>query len=89
VVVRIALLLALVDVSQDAEAELRIFVEDLAFGDLVADVRGDERLVRENVLDDRAHFLATGGAGIVRERALTGGRELLESPAHRDDLLSK
>ena len=65
-VVRIALLLAAVDVGEDAEAELRIFVEDLALGDVVADVPADERLVLENLLDDLAHLLAARGAGVFR-----------------------
>src|SRR5262249_31550558 len=87
VIVRVALLLALISVGEDAEAELGIFVEDLALGHVVADVPGDEGVVFENVLDDLADFLAAGGARICGESLLTGSRELLQSPAHCVDLL--
>src|SRR5262249_48254209 len=57
VIVRIALLLALVRVGEDTEAELRILVEDLALGHVVSDVPGDERVVLEDLLHDLAHLL--------------------------------
>ncbi len=81
-IVRVTLLGALVDVGENAEAELRVLVKDLALGPVVADLLGDERLVLQDVLDDLAHLLSAPGAGIVREGALTGGRELLQRPAH-------
>src|SRR2546428_379469 len=82
VVVRIALFGVLVDVGEDAEAELRVLVENLALGHVVADMSGEERLVLQDIVDDLAHLLPAPGAGIVREGALTGGRELLQRPAH-------
>src|SRR5207249_1078376 len=83
VIVRVALFDAVVHVGEDAEAELRIFVEDLALWHVVADVCGDERVVLQDVLDDLADLLAPRRPGLLGERALTGGAELLQSPAHR------
>src|SRR5262245_57978328 len=50
VIVRIALAGAAVDVAEDAEAEPRVGVEDLALGHVVAQVPGDERVVLQHVL---------------------------------------
>ena len=86
-VVGIALLLAVVDVSENAEAEPRVFVEDLALGHVVSDVLGDERVVLENLLEDLGHLLPARGSRVLRESLLTSGRELLQGPAHRVDLL--
>src|SRR5262249_1527395 len=71
-----------VDMGEDAEAELGILVENLALRHVVAHVLGDERLVLEDLLDDLADLLASGRSRPFRERALAGGAELLASPAH-------
>src|SRR4029453_16177417 len=56
-------------------------------GDVVAEVRGDEGLVLEHVLDDGAHLLATLWAGIGFENRATRRRELLEGIGHGGILL--
>jgi hypothetical protein len=78
-IVRIALLGAPVGVGKDAEAELRVFVENLALRHVVADVTGHEGLVLQHVLHDGAHLLATRGTGLGNERALTCGSETLRA----------
>ncbi len=45
-----ALLSALVYMGEDAEAELRVFIEDLALRNVVAKVSGDELLVFQHIL---------------------------------------
>src|SRR5437016_14400157 len=87
-VVRLALLGARVDVGENAEAELRVLVQDLALRHAVAEMPGDECLVLQDLLDERAHLLATPGPGFRREDAVTGGRELFERVPHRG-LLSR
>ena len=79
---RIALLGALVDVGEDAESQLRILVQDLALGPVVAEVGGDERLVLEDFLQQRAHLLPPRAGGVFGEDAMTGGRESFERVAH-------
>ncbi len=64
-IVRLALPGALVDMSQNAEAEFRVLVEDLAFGHLVAEMGGDESIVLQCLLDQRADLLAALDPGIV------------------------
>jgi hypothetical protein len=44
--------------GEDAEAELGVFVKDLALGDIVAEMLGNEGLVHEDFLDDCADLLA-------------------------------
>ena len=43
---------------------------------------GDERLVGEDVLQQRAHLLPSLAGRLLGEDAMTGGRESLERVAH-------
>src|SRR4029453_1759751 len=89
VVVRIALLGACVDVGEDAEAELRVFVEDLALGRPVAEMGVREGLVLEDVLDEGAYLLPPLRARIGFQYAAAGGGELLEGLSHGVILLGR
>src|SRR5580704_12242462 len=82
VIVRVALPRASVNVGQDAEAELRVLVEDLALRHVVTQVRGDERVVLQHVLHEGAHLLAARGTGIRGQDVVGGGGERLERVSH-------
>src|SRR4030095_883603 len=82
VIVRLALLRARVVVREDAEAERRVFVEDLPLGDVVADVLGDEGVVLQHLLNDGADLLPPGRPRGALEDAAALGCELLEGHAH-------
>jgi len=68
--------------AEDAESEFRILVEDLTLGHVVVEMSGDEILVLQHVLDERADLLATVDPGIFRQDAVTLSGELLESISH-------
>ena len=87
-IVRLALPRPLVDVGENAEAELRILVEDLALGPVIAEMTRDEHVVLQHVLDERAHLPSALGPAVVREDASAGSGELLERVAHGADLPS-
>src|SRR5262249_17923030 len=87
VIVRLAFLGAVVDVGEYAEAELRVFVENLPLRHVVAEMPGHEAVALQQVLDERAHFLAPFATGILREDAVTPVGELLEAIAHGSNLL--
>src|SRR5262245_53643243 len=71
-----------VDVAEDAEAQLRVGVEDLALRHVVTQVPGDERVILQRVLDQTAEALAPGRAGIGGEDVVGGRRERLEGVGH-------
>src|SRR5262245_66558102 len=81
-IVRIALAGPAVDVAEDAEAQLRVGVEDLALRHVVTQVPGDERVILQRVLDQTAEALAPGRAGIGGEDVVGGRRERLEGVGH-------
>jgi hypothetical protein len=72
----------MVHVPEYAEPELRILVEDLAFGHTVVEMRRDEILILQHVPNERANFLAALDAGILRKNTVTFAGELLECVAH-------
>src|ERR1051326_8657363 len=82
VVVRLALLRAVIVVREDAEAELGIFEEDLALRHVVADVLRDERIVLQHVLDDVADSLPSGRARLGLDRIVHFLGEPLQCVAH-------
>ena len=86
-IVRRAFLRALMDVGEDAEAELRILVQHLALRPAVDEVRLRERRVDQDVPDYRADLLAALGAAVRRQDVTTGRRELLERVSHAMSLL--
>jgi hypothetical protein len=69
--------------AKNAEPELRVLVEDLPLRNVVAEMSGDERIVLQNLLDQRADFLAALDTGIVRQDVITSVRKLRESIAHQ------
>ena len=78
VIVRLAFLRSPIDVGENAETEVRVFVEDLALWPVVTEVSGDEGLVLQDILDEGTHPRSTPGTRIRREDAMTFGREPLE-----------
>jgi hypothetical protein len=80
---RLALSGVVIYMRENAESKFRILVEDLPLGHLVTEMSGDERLVFQNVLDERAHLFAAFGPGIVRQYAVTRCRELFKSVPHQ------
>src|SRR3989449_2569193 len=82
VIVRLALLRPVVDVGQDAEAELRVLVDDLALRHVVAQVPGDEGLVRQHLAEQRADLFTALRIGLGGEDAMGGGGEVLERVRH-------
>jgi hypothetical protein len=73
---------AMVHVGEDAEAKLRVFIEDLALRHIVAEVGGDEVIVLQHVLQQRADLLPAGGSWVGLQGIVTGGGELLERVGH-------
>ena len=84
-IVRLALLRALVDMAEDAEAELRILEEDLPLGPVVGQVLGDEIRIGAGPADQLADLLAAFRTGIRGENAVRFGRKFLESERHQRD----
>ena len=82
VIVRLALLGSVIDVGEDAEAELRIFVEDLALRHVVAEMLGDERAVGQHLAQQRADLVAALRIVFRGEDAVGGGGERLEGVGH-------
>src|SRR6185436_10884770 len=82
VVVRRRGLGALVRVGEDAEAELRILVEDLALRRRVGQVLSDEAAVLQKPLEAAGDLLAPRRAGIGLQDVVAFFRELLESCGH-------
>src|SRR5262245_66572896 len=68
--------------GEDAEAELGIFVQDLALRHVVAQMLLEERFVHQHFLDDRGNFLAPSRPGVFLEDAVHGVGELFEVVSH-------
>jgi hypothetical protein len=83
VIVRLAFSGTVVDMGENAEPELRILIEDLPLRNVVTEMSGDESVILQNLLDERADFLAALDTGIVRQDAMTRIRKLRESVAHQ------
>ncbi len=82
-IVRIAVLGAVIDVTEDAETEFRILVQHLALGQIVREVGRDESGVLQHLLDQRADLLAALNPRILLEDAVAFCRELLKTISHR------
>src|SRR3546814_6693690 len=73
-----------VDVGEDAEAELRIGIEQRARRPVVlAEMILDEVCVGQRALQVMAHRLTSGRAGVGGERLMAVRRKLLQGVAHR------
>jgi hypothetical protein len=83
VIMRLALSGTVVDMTENAEPEFRILVENLPLGHIITKMSDDEGLVSEDVLDEGANFLSAFGPRIVRQYAVTRGGELFESVPHQ------
>ena len=70
-IVRVAVLGAVVDVAENAKAELGVFVQHFALGDVVAEMRFDEVLVLQHLLDQGAHLFTSLDTRILREDPVT------------------
>src|SRR5690242_3969673 len=88
VIVRLAFLGALIDMAEDAEAELGILVENLPLRPGLGQVLTDELRIGARLLDESADLFAALGPGLGGEDAVTIGRELFERIGHRLILLS-
>jgi hypothetical protein len=82
-VMRRAFLGALIHMRQDTEAKLRIFIEYLTFRHVVTEVGIDKLFIFEDVLQECADLLATCGARIGLEKAVTCSRKLFKRMAHK------
>jgi hypothetical protein len=68
--------------AENAEAELRVFVQDFALGSVVAEMRLDKIFVFQHLLDQRAHLLASLDLRILLEDPPAFRRKLLEAIPH-------
>src|SRR6516162_8455381 len=82
VIMRLAFSGTVVDMCENAEPEFRILIEDLPLQNVVPEMSSDECCVLQDVLDERADFLAALDTRIVHQDAMTCIRELLKSVAH-------
>jgi len=69
---------AVIDMAEDAESQFGILVENFAVGHAIVQMRGDEILVLQYLLDQRADLLAALDAGVRREDAMTLVGKLLK-----------
>ena len=81
-IMRFAIPGAVIDVTQNAETKFRILVEDLAFGYIVTKVSGDESIVFDDILDQRADLLSALSTRIAGQYAVTFSGKLLECIGH-------
>ena len=81
-VVGSALPRVLFDVTDNAETQLRIFVEDLSNGHVVTQIRGDKRLVTADLAEKRSYPFASFQSGIGGKDAMTFGCKLVERARH-------
>src|SRR5215472_8875572 len=82
VVVRVAVLGAVVDMAKDAEAELRVFVQHLAVRHVIVEMCPDEGIVLQHLQNQAADLLAPLDTRIVFEDPVAFRRELLEAVTH-------
>jgi hypothetical protein len=68
--------------SENAEAEFGVFIEDLAFWHIITEVRGHKILILQDFTQQRAHLLPTGRARLALEDGVTCSGELLKGICH-------
>jgi hypothetical protein len=71
-----------VDVAEDAKAEFGVLVEDFALRDVVAEMRLDEIVVLQHLLDQHTHLLPSLDTRILLEDPPAFGRKLFEAISH-------
>ncbi len=81
-VVRLRLAGAFVGVGEDAEAELRVLVEQAAGAGVGTESGGYGLGVFEQVFERGDDLLASRGTGLGLEQAMTLGRELIDFVSH-------
>ena len=81
-IVRIATLGVMVDMTKNTEAYLGIFVQDLSFGHVVGQRGRDKFLILEDLLQQLAYLLAPSRAWILLQNAMAVGGELLKRMRH-------
>ena len=84
---RLAFSGTVVDMGENAEPELRILIEDLPLRNVVPEMGGYESVIFQNLLDERADFLAALDTRIVRQDAMTRILKLRESIGHQPNSL--
>jgi hypothetical protein len=72
----------MIDVTENAEPEFRILVEDLAFRHAVVEMSFDEVFVLQDVLHERANLLPALDTLILRQDTMTFAGKLIERIAH-------
>jgi hypothetical protein len=75
-------------VSADAKAQVGIFINNLPIRCIVVDIRGNEFVVLERLLDEMADSLASRWAGIFFERSLDIGGKRIKRETHNQAPLS-
>src|SRR5579859_3407565 len=81
-VMRLAVLRAIIGMRQDGEAQLGILVQHLALRCAFRDVLRDELAVLQNVLHQSTDSLAALGARLPFQRVMTLRGELFDRSAH-------
>jgi hypothetical protein len=69
--------------AKNAKPEFRILVKDFPLGNVITEMSRDESVVLEDLLDERADFLAAFDTRVGRQDAMTRIRELPKSIAHQ------
>src|SRR5579863_1861195 len=82
VIMRLALARIAISMRADAEAKLRVLIENVALADAGAKIARDEFLVLAGFLDKSAHLPSPLNAGISGERAVAFGGEFFQGQAH-------
>src|SRR5579862_2893167 len=81
VIMRLALPRIAISMRADAEAKLRILIENVALADTGAEIARDEFLIFAGFLDESAHLPAPLNAGISGERTVAFGGEFFQGQA--------
>lgn len=81
-IVRVAVLGAVIDIPEDTKPEFRILVQNFAFPHVIAEMHIDEILVLQHILDDGANLLTPFNARVLFEDPVALPRKLLETVSH-------
>jgi hypothetical protein len=70
------------DVTDNAETQLMVFVENLSRGHVVSQIGGDKSRVTADLAEQRSHLFASSQSGIGGKDAMTLGCKLVERVWH-------